>query len=208
MLGIEAAEVSSHRAPWTKGRLIGQKRPLKPKEALAPGRPLTGGGRMESDRHYAEKAPVNQVNVDPFWINRTPVTNRQFREFVGATGHVTFAEIAPDPKDYPGALPHMLRAGSLVFNPPKHPVDLGDWSQWWPFKFGANWILELSLVLRLFLSQLINRDYEVMNTAVLIGDLTAVLDSILVSLDTEEVTTLLDLALSLDGFLHYRLAGH
>ena len=35
MLGIDAAEVSSHRAPWSKGRLIGQKRPLKPKEVWA-----------------------------------------------------------------------------------------------------------------------------------------------------------------------------
>jgi integrase len=35
MLGIDAAEVSSHRAPWNKGRLIGQKRPLKPKEVWA-----------------------------------------------------------------------------------------------------------------------------------------------------------------------------
>ena len=43
----------------------------------------------------------------------------QFREFVEATGYVTFAEIAPDPKDYPGALPHMLKAGSLVFTPPE-----------------------------------------------------------------------------------------
>jgi formylglycine-generating enzyme len=33
----------------------------------------------------------------------------------------------------------MLRAGSLVFNPSKHPVDLTDWSQWWTFKFGADW---------------------------------------------------------------------
>jgi formylglycine-generating enzyme required for sulfatase activity len=52
---------------------------------------------------------------------------------------VTYAEIAPDPKDYPGALPHMLKAASLVFNPPKYPVDLRDWSQWWTFTFGANW---------------------------------------------------------------------
>jgi sulfatase modifying factor 1 len=52
---------------------------------------------------------------------------------------VTFAETLPDPKDYPGALPHMLKAGSLVFTPPRHPVDLRDWSQWWNFKFGANW---------------------------------------------------------------------
>jgi len=35
MLGIDAAEVCSHRAPWNKGRLIGQKRPLKPKEVWA-----------------------------------------------------------------------------------------------------------------------------------------------------------------------------
>ena len=33
----------------------------------------------------------------------------------------------------------MLKAGSLVFTPPKNPVDLRDWSQWWKFKFGANW---------------------------------------------------------------------
>ena len=69
-------------------------------------------------------------------------------------------------------------------------------------------ILQLSLVFRLFLSQLINRDHEVMNTAVLIGAFTAVLGSILVSLDTEELTTLLDLPPSFADFLHYRLAGH
>ena len=69
----------------------------------------------------------------------TPVTNRQFRAFVQATGHVTIAETKPDPKDYPGALPHMLKAGSLVFSPPNHQVNLQDWSQWWAFTFGANW---------------------------------------------------------------------
>jgi formylglycine-generating enzyme len=99
-----------------------------------------GTFRMGSGKHYAEEAPVHRVTVDPFWIDRTPVTNRQFREFARATGHVTFAEIAPNPKDYPGALPHMLKAGSLVFSSPKHPVDdMRDWSQWWTFKFGANW---------------------------------------------------------------------
>lgn len=101
---------------------------------------LPGGlFRMGSDKHYSEEAPSHRACVDPFWIDVTPVTNRQFRAFVEATGHVTFAEIAPDPKDYPGALPHMLRAGSLMFDPPSHPVDLRDWSQWWTFKFGATW---------------------------------------------------------------------
>jgi drug/metabolite transporter (DMT)-like permease len=69
-------------------------------------------------------------------------------------------------------------------------------------------ILQLSLVFRLFLSQLINRDYEVMNTAVLIGAFTAVLGSILVSLNTDELTGLLGLPPSIAGFLRYRLAGH
>jgi formylglycine-generating enzyme required for sulfatase activity len=99
------------------------------------------GGRftMGSDRHYPEEAPAHPVQVDGFWIDRTPVTNAQFRRFVEATGHVTFAEIPPDPKDYPGALPHMLRAGSMVFTPPGRPVDLRNWSLWWNFAFGADW---------------------------------------------------------------------
>ena len=95
--------------------------------------------RMGSDKHYAEEAPVHRVTVDGFWIDSTPVTNRDFRKFVNETGYVTCAEIAPNPKDYPGAQPHMLKAGSLVFTPPKHPVDLRDWSQWWTYKFGASW---------------------------------------------------------------------
>ena len=94
---------------------------------------------MGSDRHYPEEAPSHRVKVDGFWIDATPVTNRQYRQFVKATGHVTVAEIAPDPKDYPGALPHMLYAGSLVFMPPPHAVDLHDWSQWWCFMKGADW---------------------------------------------------------------------
>jgi formylglycine-generating enzyme len=101
---------------------------------------LPGGMfRMGSDRHYPEEAPVHCVTVGPFWIDSTPVTNRQFRQFVEATGYVTVAEITPDPRDYPGALPHMLKPGSLVFTPPGHPVDLRDWSRWWRFEFGANW---------------------------------------------------------------------
>src|SRR4051812_27680770 len=77
-----------------------------------PGMVFVSGGtfRMGSDRHYPEEAPVHRVAVDSFWIDATPVTNRQFRDFVRATGHVSFAEIPPDPAHYPGALPHMLYA--------------------------------------------------------------------------------------------------
>jgi drug/metabolite transporter (DMT)-like permease len=69
-------------------------------------------------------------------------------------------------------------------------------------------ILQLSLVFRLFLSQLINRDHEVMNTAVLIGAFTAVLGSILVSFDTDELTGLLGLPPSMADFLRYRIGGY
>lgn len=102
---------------------------------------LIPGGtfRMGSNSHYPEETPAHRVHVDSFWIDKTPVTNKQFAEFVKATGHVTFAEIPPDPKDYPGALPHMLYAGSLVFEPPGRAVDLRDWSQWWAFTKGADW---------------------------------------------------------------------
>jgi formylglycine-generating enzyme len=98
-----------------------------------------GTFRMGSDGHYPEEAPAHRASVDGFWMDATAVTNRQFRAFVEATGHVTFAEVAPRAEDYPGALPHMLKAGSLMFSPPDHAVDLRDWSHWWTFKFGANW---------------------------------------------------------------------
>ncbi|MDA9537643.1 hypothetical protein ACM41_16010 [Bradyrhizobium sp. CCBAU 21362] len=43
-----------------------------------------GTFRMGSDRHYPEEAPAHLVTVDGFWMDRTPVTNRQFRKFVNA----------------------------------------------------------------------------------------------------------------------------
>ena len=36
---------------------------------------------MGSDHHYPEEAPAHEVAVDGFWIDRTPVTNREFRRF-------------------------------------------------------------------------------------------------------------------------------
>jgi formylglycine-generating enzyme len=97
-----------------------------------------GTFRMGSEKHYAEERPVHGVAVDGFWIDRAPVTNRDFRAFVKATEYTTFAELAPDPKDYPGGLPEMLKPGSLVFQPPPGPVDLRNCT-WWTFCFGADW---------------------------------------------------------------------
>src|SRR5262249_42785984 len=48
---------------------------------------LPGGTfRMGSDRHYPEEGPAHEVTVDGFWIDETPVTNRDFLKFINATG--------------------------------------------------------------------------------------------------------------------------
>jgi sulfatase modifying factor 1 len=52
-----------------------------------------GTFRMGSDKRYPEEALAHRVSVDGFWIDATPVTNRDFRKFVRATGYVTSAEI-------------------------------------------------------------------------------------------------------------------
>ncbi|MGB9650108.1 MAG: SUMF1/EgtB/PvdO family nonheme iron enzyme [Stellaceae bacterium] len=67
------------------------------------------------------------------------MTNRQFAAFVAATGYRTVAERIPNPADYPGALPHMLKPGSLVFRKTRGPVDLRNISNWWEWKPGAYW---------------------------------------------------------------------
>ena len=93
---------------------------------------------MGSDRFYPEEGPVRRVAVDGFFMDRTPVTNRDFARFVAATGHVTIAEHTPDPRDYPGADPAALRAGSLVFTPPEER-DLRRPPPWWRYVPGACW---------------------------------------------------------------------
>lgn len=101
---------------------------------------LPGGVfQMGAEDFYPEETPVRSVRVDAFQMDATPVTNRQFAQFVEETGYQTFAEIAPDPKDYPALPPEMAHAGSLLFQKTRGPVDLRDHSQWWVFSFGTDW---------------------------------------------------------------------
>ncbi len=53
-----------------------------------PGGAFRMGG---STSFYPEEAPIHTVAVDAFAIERHPVTNAQFAEFVADTGHVTVA---------------------------------------------------------------------------------------------------------------------
>ena len=95
--------------------------------------------RMGSDRHYPEEAPTHRVRVDDFLVDRFPVTNRQFAAFVAATSYRTVAERPLDPARYPHADRSMLAPGSMVFHPPREPVDLRDIRNWWIWKRGASW---------------------------------------------------------------------
>jgi formylglycine-generating enzyme required for sulfatase activity len=94
---------------------------------------------MGSDRHYPEEGPARRVQVDPFLIDVGPVTNAEFASFVAATGHVTLAERAPDPAQYPEADPALLKPGSAVFTPPNAPVATADPFLWWAYVQGADW---------------------------------------------------------------------
>jgi len=101
---------------------------------------LPGGTfRMGSDRFYPEERPVREVSVEGLWIDRHPVTVAEFRRFVNTTGHVTWAEQAPEPADYPDADPSDLAPGSLVFHKTDGPVDLREVRNWWRWTPGADW---------------------------------------------------------------------
>jgi len=103
-------------------------------------------GSDNKDSKKDEKPPHN-VRVDGFWMDATPVTNRQFKEFVDATGYVTTAEKAPIleeimkqvPPGTPAPAPELLVAASLVFKPTQGPVRLNNIRQWWAWISGANW---------------------------------------------------------------------
>ncbi len=98
-----------------------------------------GTFRMGADRAYPEEAPVHNATVDGFWIDECAVTNAEFAAFVAATGYRTVAERPLNPADYPGAAPHMLKPGALVFRKTRGPVDLRDVRNWWTWKAGAYW---------------------------------------------------------------------
>jgi formylglycine-generating enzyme len=101
---------------------------------------IAGGEcQIGSDLHYENEQPAHRRTVGDFWIDRYPVTNARFAEFVEATGYVTIAERPPDLSDYPDAVTEFMQPGSLVFVQPTRPVDLHHAANWWGYVFGASW---------------------------------------------------------------------
>ncbi len=86
---------------------------------------------------FADARPVRKVRLDGFWLDRTEVTNAEFRRFVDATGYVTDAEKAqPSPEPGQPGLP----PGSFVFTPPSgDDAGLENHWRWWRFVEGTQW---------------------------------------------------------------------
>jgi sulfatase modifying factor 1 len=70
---------------------------------------------MGSDDFYPEERPAHEAGVEGFWIDRHPVTVRDFWRFVDETGYVTLAERPPDPAAYPGADPALSWALRILW---------------------------------------------------------------------------------------------
>lgn len=110
-----------------------------------PGGEFTMGSDNKDSK--PDEKPPHRVKIDGFWMDTTPVTNRQFKEFVDNTGYITTAEKAPTlaeimnqvPPGTPEPSPELLVAASLVFKRSNGPISLNNSHAWWEWKPGANW---------------------------------------------------------------------
>lgn len=128
---VENSEKPAEKAPdgmsWIPGGEFSM--------GIADPRSLPSGGQEP----MADARPIHQVRVEGFWMDRTPVTNREFGRFVEETGYVTVAERPLNPEDFPGVPKENLAPGSLVFMTPSRVANLRDYSQWWIWVPDASW---------------------------------------------------------------------
>jgi len=100
---------------------------------------VSGGDfKFGDNRYYPNEGPVKVTRVADFNIDKTEVTNGQFKAFVDATDYVTAAERGLSDVDFPEIPPEFRVPGSMVFVAP----DLDRPSSpatWWQFVSGANW---------------------------------------------------------------------
>ena len=104
-------------------------------------------GSNDSVWSRPDERPPHLVHVSKFFMDRTEVTNAQFRAFVEATDYVTTAEVPPNweelkkqvPPGTPKPADSTLVPASLVFMPPANPVPMNNPGQWWSWVPKANW---------------------------------------------------------------------
>lgn len=105
---------------------------------------------MGSDTGPPDEVPPHPVAIDGFWMDVTEVTNRQFMEFVDATGYVTLPERKPELRsikkgsgleniaileefNQPGSICSLQLDSRKDIDPEK-----GAYS-WWQYVPGASW---------------------------------------------------------------------
>ena len=151
MLGVVGCGGTAARTPATPGEAdasgktdapSAESQTARPPGPAPKGMAWVPGGTFwmgEADAPGGDSGPVRLVYVDGLWVDETEVTNRQFAAFVAETSYVTVAERRPDPKDFPGAPPEAVVAGSIVFTPPSTPVPLDNALAWWRYVPGTSW---------------------------------------------------------------------
>ncbi|MFI8379169.1 formylglycine-generating enzyme family protein [Leeuwenhoekiella sp. NPDC079379] len=143
-------QVEVIKQPYTKELLVEQPESLTVPDGMVwvSGVHFTQGASNGDEAALPREKPAHPVAVDGFFIDKTEVTNAQFKKFVDATGYLTVAEQPIDWEEMKKELPpgtqkpadSILQPGSLIFNRNVENVtDLRNYSQWWEWKTGANW---------------------------------------------------------------------
>jgi formylglycine-generating enzyme len=125
--------------------LVANRTPSEPDMVWIPGGEFVMG--TQEDTPHKNEQPAHRVRVNSFFMDKTEVTNAQFRKFVDATGYVTTAEKPPDweeirkqlPPDTPKPTADKLVPGSLVFRPTEGPAPFAEFDRWWNWTPGACW---------------------------------------------------------------------
>jgi len=113
-----------------------------------PGGTFDMGADDDNEMAWQEEKPMHKVKVKGFWMDEHEVTNEQFAAFVKSTGYITDAEKAPVLEEImaqvspgtPPPDPADLVAGSMVFTQPHQAVPLNNYTHWWKWVHGANWL--------------------------------------------------------------------
>ncbi|MEM6319957.1 MAG: formylglycine-generating enzyme family protein [Bacteroidota bacterium] len=100
----------------------------------------------DNDQARTDEFPKVPTKVNSFWMDKTEVTNAEFRAFVEATGYQTVAERTADIGEIMAQLPpgtppppaEALEPFSLVFESPQRPVPENP-AYWWKVVKQANW---------------------------------------------------------------------
>jgi len=97
-----------------------------------------GGTRIGAGAQLPEEQPAHNVQISPFCLDRTEVTNDRFAAFVAATGYLTVAERPLSVEQFPELKASERAPGSLVFQPVggSGPIEELSWWHWVP---GADW---------------------------------------------------------------------